>query len=96
MCGEISWNGKDWTPEKDETKRFLQLTGLQFSEDFEHSCSDKQGCHGDNSDGLHAELDRERQPGDPKIPESLKHRFRKCDHHHKVDHWGKAEKDYKP
>ncbi|KAF1914053.1 hypothetical protein BDU57DRAFT_332080 [Ampelomyces quisqualis] len=92
MCGEFTWN-EGWTIEKDETLKFLKLTGFAASEDWEAFCSHKNKCEGENSIDWHKQLDHERKKGDPGIPKKLKHPFKKCNRVNSHDHKGKPEKD---
>jgi len=93
MCGEFGWDDGRWNIKIDKTKRFFQLTGFMFSEDVEDFCSDHNDCEGENSIDWHKDFEAMRKPGDPKIPKKLKHPFKKCTKHNKVDHFGKPEKD---
>lgn len=94
MCGEFAWNKGQWSLPRDRTERFLELTGLKFSEDWEDYCHSHNECKGKNNINLKARLDATRQPGDPNIPKDLKHPFYKCtdvkDHRHK----GFPDRDY--
>ncbi|KAH7073297.1 hypothetical protein FB567DRAFT_428776, partial [Paraphoma chrysanthemicola] len=87
MCGEFSWK-KGWSIEKDETKRFLHLTGFKYSEDWEDYCSDHNHCKGQNNIDWHSEFNSMRREGDPQIPEKLKHPFRKCKEPKKHNDYG--------
>lgn len=91
MCGEFGWKS-GWSEAKDETPRFLDLTGFMFSDDWDY-CSGPQKCKGQNSINLHAALDAKSKDGDPKIPKKLKYPFKKCKSPKKHDHYGKPEKD---
>jgi hypothetical protein len=78
MVGEFGWNDGTYSYEKDETFNFLERTGLMFSEDWEDFCHDEGHCKGDNDIDWHYAFEVLRKPGDPPIPDDLKHPFFKC------------------
>jgi hypothetical protein len=73
-CGESAWNEKDFDFGKDMTRKFLELTGFKFSEDWEDFCSGHQKCHGKNS----IDWNFSSGPGESAIPKKLKHSFKTC------------------
>ena len=79
MCRDFGRNNHSWNINKDETKQFLILRGLMFSEDWEHFCNKNGHCKGHNNIDIHSSLDRLRKPGDSQIPRYLKHPFKKCE-----------------
>jgi hypothetical protein len=84
MSGEFGWNDGTWRLELDQTFDFLVHTGLMFSEDWEDFCHHNGHCHGQDSIDWHSRFEALRKPGDPQIPKSLKHPFKKCKQ--KTDH----------
>ena len=93
MCGEFRWNKGEWSLERDQTKNFLRLTGLMFSEDFEDYCFSHNHCRGRTDIDWHRDFEAMRKPGDPKIPKRMKHPFKKCKSpkDHRIGH---PEKDF--
>ncbi|KAI4906435.1 hypothetical protein J4E90_010509 [Alternaria incomplexa] len=95
MVGEFGWNDNTYNPYQDQTFNFLVRSGLMFSEDWENLCHNEGHCKGDNDVDWHSRLDALRKPGDPPIPGSLKHPFRKCKQKTKHD-YGNPSSDFNP
>ncbi|KAF2641451.1 hypothetical protein P280DRAFT_507003 [Massarina eburnea CBS 473.64] len=88
-CGEAAWDEKPFNLGKDTTRKFLELTGFKYSEDWEDYCSDHNDCRGANS----IDWNFKKEKGGPKIPKKLKHPFKKCE---PKDHSiGSPSKDFK-
>jgi hypothetical protein len=78
MCGEgFTWN-RGWSPEKDDTPRFLELTGFMFSEDWEDYCSDHNRCKVQKDINWWTMFNAIRDRDDPQIPPKLNHPFNRC------------------
>jgi hypothetical protein len=97
MCGEFPWRTTAtdyWHIDKDETLRFLELSGFKFSEDWEDYCSNHNKCNKREDIDFYSMLDATRYPGDPPVASWIQHPYREClrvkDHY---DH-GYPEKDY--
>ncbi|KAI4606911.1 hypothetical protein J4E83_009822 [Alternaria metachromatica] len=95
MVGEFGWNDNTYNPYQDQTFNFLVRSGLMFSEDWENLCHNEGHCKGDNDVDWHSRLDALRKPGDPPIPGSLKHPFKKCKQKTKHD-YGDPSADFNP
>jgi hypothetical protein len=78
MCGNFGWKDGTWSYDIDETKNFLILTGLMYSEDFGHFCHQNSKCKAEKSINWRPEFEALSQDGDPKIPEKLNHPSKKC------------------
>jgi hypothetical protein len=91
MCGDgFTWN-RGWTQDKDETERFLELTGFMFSEDWEDYCSDHNKCKGQNDINWYTSFTAKRYKGDPEIPYKLKHPFYTCRRPQGHENYGRPE-----
>jgi hypothetical protein len=89
MCGEgFTWN-RGWSQEKDETPRFLELTGFMFSEDWEDYCSDHNKCKVQGDINWWTMFNGIRHRDDPQIPYKLNHPFNTCRKPWAHDHYGR-------
>ncbi|KAF2850429.1 hypothetical protein T440DRAFT_530497 [Plenodomus tracheiphilus IPT5] len=95
MCGEMGWKDGTYSPTVDQTEKFLAQTGLMFSKDYEDACDNDHHCKRNKGIDLKAKLEAYRKPGDPPIPEKIKHPYRKCKK--PFGHtWGKPYEDVNP
>jgi hypothetical protein len=78
MCGEFGWSG-GWTFENDETMRFLELTGFQFSEDWEQLCRHHNSCTRERDIDMKSIMKAKLGPPfEDKIPKKLRSPFESC------------------
>ena len=77
MCGEFSWvrNG-GYSPEKDETKAFLEKTGFFASEDWHVFCSLHTKCKKDES----VQYQFSPIEGAPNMVDMIQHPYQYCKH----------------
>ncbi|KAJ8111949.1 hypothetical protein OPT61_g5574 [Boeremia exigua] len=79
ICGPSNWNGKNYSPARDQTVKFLLQTGFAYSEDWEDWCSGKNDCKTEDRIWIRGKLEKYREPGDPPVPKHLNHPYRTCE-----------------
>jgi hypothetical protein len=98
MCGQPWTADKGYSYSEDQTPRFLGLSGLMFSNDWEHWCDNHNDCDEESDIDLNPILEKYRDPKtDPEIPKRFKYPYRKCrDHKDAQKHPGWPDRDQDP